>query len=923
MTLLPTPFDAGAVSPSSAHDASTGVPDRYRRIPPEMRDTPCWMVARDKEPYSVTPNALMQGKVVVSDFHVNAHNPANHCTFDMAVQAVKADATLALGFMMGVGNDLACIDTDDPGKARPEHQDEVREQQRLIRGHFGPKTYSEVSQSGNGHHFIGRWSSAPAGLKRKKQAKFQVELLVQQFVVITGTQPEDENTTTDIGDISSDCMAMYRKMMADESQDWRSDAAPTVAASITPAQCSEKRLISRLGGDWELGPAFHDGNKAPDWSDALFGFCCSAAQITTDHDLVYRIIARSGFVLRADDKGSESRPEKLARTFNDTWHKALIKTEPSRQKSASSSDDEIDFDREYSRADLWQDEHKAVLNQYVIHLVRKEAERMIRDELHSNSSAEVIAPLFLYISERERGTLANHYAKVEQHELASACTDAQIKALRLGEDVSVPHLDQYICQAVKWVHRDRSFEYLKDWFDARFYIVKNHFGKAVVFQVDDPDAPEQLLSDFQKAFSEYVYYGDIDHKKDEIEIKAFVAAWISTAGGHQYISARMMYETAEPSVNTSTGRVKNLFTGFATNAAIDVLESANDWPLISAHLWYVICAEDGPKADYLIKYLAHLVQRPWELPKAAIAIYSSEQGSGKSLLFNMVKELVGAKYCFETNDPNHIFGRFTDGMMEKLVVHGAEMLAAADDASNARAKNIITDPTIAIEGKFKRVSTAKNYTRLFITTNKPHAVQVEASDRRFLVLRASPIYGPTHEFWNRYWPNDQTQHRGYRGELSAFMRFLLGLDISTFNPRDIPQTVEKGEQKLLSLIGANQILFTILSEGQLPIWSEQQASSAHGGVWVTPISEWKRWLKLQPTIKAVPAQVGTIFKAITDGANRTMRMSIGGIEKGQLPGTYHCTCLPPLADARRRFLDHLNIEHYNWDDGPEVDWVRG
>ena len=548
---------------------------------------------------------------------------------------------------------------------------------------------------------------------------------------------------------------------------------------------------------------------------------------------------------------------------------------------------------------------------------------MIRDELHSNSSAEVIAPLFLYISERERGTLANHYAKVEQHELASACTDAQIKSLHLGEDISVPQLDQYISQAVQWVHRDRSFGYLKDWFDARFYIVKSHFGKPVVFQVDDPDAPEQLLSDFQKAFSEHVYYGEIDHKKDEIEKKPFVGAWITTAGDHQYIGARMMYETTETTVNTSTGRIKNLFTGFATDAATSLIEADNDWPLISAHLWHVICSEDGPKADYLIRYLAHLVQRPWELPKAAIAIYSSEQGSGKSLLYNVVKELVGAKYCFETSDPRHIFGRFTDGMMEKLVIHGAEMLAAADDASNARAKNIITDPSISIEGKNKKVITAKNYTRLFLTTNKPHAVQVEASDRRFLVLRASPIYGPTHEFWSRYWPNDQTGYSGYRGELPAFMRFLLGLDISTFNPRDIPQTVEKGEQKLLSLAGADQILFTILSEGQLPIWSERQANSIHGDVWVTPISEWKRWLKLQPTIRAVPAQVGTIFKSILVVANNTMRMSIGGIEKGQIPASYHCTCLPPLADARRRFLEHLNIEHYNWGDGPEVEWVRG
>jgi hypothetical protein len=948
---LPTPFDASTVAPVSPHGASTAAPSseaerlaatRYRFVPADMRATPCWMVARIvmgdngkalKVPHRVT-RGTGGGLIVLALAKGEGHNdPSTHCTFADAMEAIVADPTLELGFALGTGNDFACVDLDDLDKVAPEHREGAIEQHRLIREGLTPLTYSEVSRSGKGWHFIGRWPDSPPDLNRKKHAKFEAELLVRQFLVVTGDHRANvQGATTAVAEIGGKFDGVYRWILAGDGPATGVATLP-VDATITPARYSEKQLIARLGGNWIHGPAFHDGRKAVDWSKSLFVIMESAATVCTDEQLVYRIISQSGLVRLGDDKGNESRLEKLNRLWAQDWPKVLIKTEPARRGNASSDAGAVDLDRVYTRADLWQDEHKHVLNQYVIHLVRKEAERMIRDELHSNSSSEVIAPLFLYITPRERGNLADQYLKAEQMELASACTNAQIAASRLSDRVTdqliddselkVTELDEYMNKAVRWVHRDRNFDHLKKWFDEHFYIVKNHFGKSVVFNCNDPDAPPQALSDFHGAFSEYVFFGEIDYKKDELKAKPFTRAWVAMAGQHQYLSARMMYDTTAPSVETPTGAIKNLFTGFAVDPDAGLIDSGHGWPLISTHLWRVICSENPEKADYLIKYLAHLIQRPWELPKAAIALYSEAQGAGKSQLVVLVKELIGAKYCFETSDPKHVFGQFTSSTMEKLVIHGAEMLATVDDASNAKAKNIITDEFVALEGKHKDVKTARNYARLFLTTNKRHAVQIEASDRRFLVLRVSAMFGPTHSFWDAYYPNERTGYLGYRAELPAFMRYLRDLDISNFNPRAIPQTAEKGEQKLLSLKGANELLFTILSEGQLPIWSERQGNSVHGDVWVTPLAEWKRWLKLQPNLKGVPSQVGLIFKPITDGNNRTMRMSIGGIDRGQVPGSYHCTCLPPLAEARRRFLDNLGIPAHDWGDDPDCEWNRG
>ena len=108
MMELPTPFDASTVAPVTPHMMSTVAPSsqadhlaatRYRSVPADMRAAPCWMVARDKKPHRVTRGT--GGDVIVSAYPVDHHDPTNHCTFADAMQAIAADPSLGLGFVLG------------------------------------------------------------------------------------------------------------------------------------------------------------------------------------------------------------------------------------------------------------------------------------------------------------------------------------------------------------------------------------------------------------------------------------------------------------------------------------------------------------------------------------------------------------------------------------------------------------------------------------------------------------------------------------------------------------------------------------------------------------------------------------------------------------------------------------------------------
>lgn len=193
MVNLPTLFDASTVAPVIPHGASTLAPasqadhlaaTRYRFVPADMRAIPCWMVARIvtgdngkalKVPHRVKRTAGGGVAVLALSKGEGHNNSVTHCTFADAMEAIAADPALELGFALGTGNDFACVDLDDLDKVAQEHRDGAIEQQRLIRERLTPLTYSEVSRSGKGWHFIGRCPTPPTDKASVKHPEYHIE----------------------------------------------------------------------------------------------------------------------------------------------------------------------------------------------------------------------------------------------------------------------------------------------------------------------------------------------------------------------------------------------------------------------------------------------------------------------------------------------------------------------------------------------------------------------------------------------------------------------------------------------------------------------------------------------------------------------------------------------------------------------------
>jgi hypothetical protein len=186
--------------------------------------------------------------------------------------------------------------------------------------------------------------------------------------------------------------------------------------------------------------------------------------------------------------------------------------------------------------------------------------------------------------------------------------------------------------------------------------------------------------------------------------------------------------------------------------------------------------------DYIEKWVAHLIQKPFEKSGICIVV-QGEQGVGKDTYFDFVGQILG-EYFFNTgNAENDIFSRFNGHLKKTLLIKSEEASFMTNKNHADKLKNLITCKKEAYEDKGAGIIKLDSYVRVVMTTNAEVPVPIEQSDRRFVLIKASSERMGDLEFW-------KSTHDilNKKSTLEAYYNYLLNLDISNFNPRDRPIT---------------------------------------------------------------------------------------------------------------------------------------
>jgi hypothetical protein len=225
-------------------------------------------------------------------------------------------------------------------------------------------------------------------------------------------------------------------------------------------------------------------------------------------------------------------------------------------------------------------------------------------------------------------------------------------------------------------------------------------------------------------------------------------------------------------------------------------------------LHFDLLISDEASRSHVLKYLGHLVQHPGVKITHAL-ILSGAQGTGKSTLTKLMQRLFGDANVRSIGG-EALLNRFKADLVNIQVacVEEANFGTRYEVANNL--KTWFSEDDMPVEEKGVPIYRGRTPRGIIILSNYSAPLVIERADRRYFICRTTDTVQPPAYFDALYRAisDDAT--------VGAFKQWLLGLDLSGFNPKaEPPRTAAREEAERDSLPPIAQELMEELDEGSL------------------------------------------------------------------------------------------------------------
>jgi hypothetical protein len=208
--------------------------------------------------------------------------------------------------------------------------------------------------------------------------------------------------------------------------------------------------------------------------------------------------------------------------------------------------------------------------------------------------------------------------------------------------------------------------------------------------------------------------------------------------------------------------------------------------------------------------MAHIVKNPNNKTKVCL-VFKGNQGSGKSSLWNWFgNTIIGSQWFLKIYDAHYLLdNKFNGELKNKLFTLLDEAQTNGKYiAGNERMKTRITEEDTRIELKGHEAYTIEDKNNYVLLTNNDFPVKVEYSDRRYFCVENSNELVKDEKYFKKYFEllkdNEVAKH---------FYYYLLNMDISTFNPENMPETTLKTNIRVDSAPNPVKFAIDIISDG--------------------------------------------------------------------------------------------------------------
>jgi len=240
---------------------------------------------------------------------------------------------------------------------------------------------------------------------------------------------------------------------------------------------------------------------------------------------------------------------------------------------------------------------------------------------------------------------------------------------------------------------------------------------------------------------------------------------------------------------------------------------------IKSLIFESLCDNDQEKGEWLLDWLAHLIQKPWERV-STVPVHISKQGAGKGILYDMIiKEILGAHYLMVMTS-GELMSRFNVHLSKRFLTFIDEATWRGNKTEDGILKRLIGSPTMSVEEKFGLRYEIENYSRYVIASNNKEAVAVELGNRRYVLIEGNPELANDGTYFS---PLVEAIQANDGAAMREFYGFLLERNISTFEPHQILKNNMSGAEAKIATMGPVAMFWEdTLFENPRKLWLKER-----------------------------------------------------------------------------------------------------
>lgn len=261
----------------------------------------------------------------------------------------------------------------------------------------------------------------------------------------------------------------------------------------------------------------------------------------------------------------------------------------------------------------------------------------------------------------------------------------------------------------------------------------------------------------------------------------------------------------------------NMYQGRKLKGVPGKYGDKRDFPVLHDFLLRIVCDGSEEKLEWLLLWMAHLVQRPGEKPGTGI-IGIGAGGIGKGRFGALLSKLA-APHFKQLENEAHVIGQFAGEHISKcILVQVNEAVFGASPKVSSALKSMLDSTTIPVEVKGYSLIIMPSFTRFYFDSNEavPVLIEMNGAERRYFVLLFNSEEKGNPEFFAELTAAIEGE------EMGALLAYLEGyapasVGFTWADVRTAPETPERRVMGYNSMRPAMRRLLTVLRKGEVTL----------------------------------------------------------------------------------------------------------